>query len=525
MPEPLYRIFDSSRMNRRSFIVATSSLAAAAVWSSRAFGAVTRLPSFSNYPFQLGVASGDPSSDGVVLWTRLAPKPVEGGGMKPEPVAVSWQLCDDEAMTKVVKKGKAIATPDWAHSVHVEVSGLRPDRWYWYQFKAGNETSPKGRTRTLPRANSSPEKLRFAFASCQHYEAGYYTAYEHMAQEDLDLVVHLGDYIYEGAARDGQVRRHNSGELFTLDDYRNRYALYKTDGALQTMHAAAPWVVTTDDHEVENNYANLTPARKMTNGMTFRQRRANAYKAYYEHQPLRRSSLPNGPDMQLYRRLPFGRLAEFFVLDTRQYRTDQPCGDGRREVCAEAMSPDATILGKSQRDWLFRGLNRSTGHWNVLAQQVMMARVDLEAGPTIMHSMDQWPGYEMERRRVLKHLAESKIPNPVVLTGDIHTNWANELIADFDQLDSRVVGAEFVGTSITSGGDGSAAVRQMERIQTENPFVKFYNAQRGYVRCEVTPRAWRSDYRVVEKVSTPGAPIQTCRSFVVESGRPNLLPA
>lgn len=524
MPEPFYRIFDSSRMNRRSFIVATSSLAAAAVWSSRAFGAVTKLPVFSDYPFQLGVASGDPASDGVVLWTRLAPKPVEGGGMKPEPIEVSWQVSGDEAMSKVVKNGKTVATPDWAHSVHVEVSGLRPDRWYWYQFKAGTETSPKGRTRTLPVAISSPGKLRFAFASCQHYETGLYTAYEHMAREDLDLVVHLGDYIYEGAARDGLIRRHNSGEIFTLDDYRNRYALYKTDAALQAMHAAAPWLVTWDDHEVANNYASLTPQREPTSGITFRQRRANAYKAYYEHMPLRRDSLPNEPDMQLYRRLSFGRLAEFFVLDTRQYRTDQPCGDGRKEVCAEALSPDATILGERQRDWLFRGLERSTGKWNVLAQQVMMARVDLEAGPPVMHSMDQWPGYEMDRRRVLKHFAERKISNPVVLTGDIHTNWANELIADFDQLDSRVVGTEFVGTSISSGGDGTAKDTREEQLQAQNPFVKFYNAQRGYVRCEVTPTAWRSDFRVVEQVSRPGAPVQTCKSFVVESGRANLLP-
>lgn len=524
MAEPLYRILNGSRTNRRSFILATSSLAAAALWSTRALGAVTKLPTFRNYPFQLGVASGDPESDSVVLWTRLAPDPVAGGGMKPESVEVAWQVCDDEAMTRVVKKGRIVATPEWAHSVHAEVAGLRPDRWYWYQFKAGNETSPKGRTRTLPVVNSSPGKLRFAFASCQHYETGYYTAYEHMAREDLDLVFHLGDYIYEGGARDGLVRRHNSGELFTLDDYRNRYALYKTDGALQTMHAAAPWVVTWDDHEVANNYAGLTPAKPPENGISFRQRRANAYKAYYEHLPLRRASLPDGPDMQLYRRLSFGRLADFFVLDTRQFRTDQPCGDGKKEVCAEALNPGATILGERQRDWLLRGLSASPGKWNVLAQQVMMARVDLEAGPGTEHSMDQWPGYEMDRRRVLRHFAERRISNPIVLTGDIHSNWANELVADFDQLDSRVVGTEFVGTSISSGGDGAGQSRQAERLAVENPFVKFYNAQRGYVRCEVTPHNWRSDFRVVERVTQPGAPIQSLKSFVVESGQARLNP-
>jgi len=522
MSEPYYRIHDSHRMNRRSFIQATSSLAAAALWSSHAFGATKRLPVFSDYPFQLGVASGDPASDSVVLWTRLAPKPVEGGGMTPEPVEVSWQVCDDEAMTKVVKKGRTIATPDWAHSVHVEVGGLRPDRWYWYQFKAGNETSPKGRTRTLPRSNSSPGRLRFAFASCQHYEAGYYTAYEHMAQEELDLVFHLGDYIYEGAARDGQVRRHNSGELLTLDDYRNRYALYKADAALQSAHAMAPWLVTWDDHEVDNNYAGLFPQGNGRRAITFPQRRANAYKAYYEHMPLRRASLPGGPDMQLYRKLSFGRLAEFFVLDTRQYRTDQPCGDGRHGDCLEALSPKGTILGAGQRDWLFRGLDRSQGNWNVLAQQVMLARVDLEAGPVAGFSMDQWAGYEVDRRRVLKHFIEHKTSNPIVLTGDIHSNWANELIADFEQLDSKVVGTEFVGTSISSSGDGVASSRRAEQLQAENPFVKFYNAQRGYVRCDVTPAAWRTDYRVIERVSERGARIQTCKSFTVESGNPKL---
>lgn len=521
MNVPLYPLPDPARINRRSFLC-TASLAAAALWSSRAFGAITQNPTFTDYPFQLGVASGDPASDGFVLWTRLAPKPLEGGGMKSEPVAVAWQVCEDEAMTEVVQKGSTVATPDWAHSVHVEVAGLRPGRWYWYQFKAGNEVSPKGRTRTMPEENSLPDRLRFAFASCQHYEAGLYTAYEHMAREDVDLVFHLGDYIYEGPARENVVRRHNSKEIYSADDYRNRYALYKTDAALQAMHAAAPWFVTWDDHEVDNNYAGLTPEEKAVNPIPFAQRRANAYQAYYEHQPLRRRSLPSGPDMQLYRRQTFGRLAEFFVLDTRQYRTDQPNGDGRRPPGTAVLHPDATMLGAAQRDWLLRGLERSAGKWNVLAQQVMMARVDAEPGPEVMCSMDQWPGYERDRRRVLRHFAEQRVANPIVLTGDIHSNWANELIADFDQLDSRVVGTEFVGTSISSGGDGQADPKRARTLLAENPFVKFFNAQRGYVRCEVTPGSWRADYRIVPYVSRPGAPVETRQSFVVEAGRPQL---
>lgn len=523
MNSPLYLLHNSPRMDRRSFLIATSSLAAAALWSSRAFGAVTKTPKFADYPFKLGVASGDPSSDGFVLWTRLAPKAVEGGGMKPEPVAVEWQICDDEGMSKVVQKGTTVATPEWAHSVHVEATGLRPDRWYWYQFKAGGEVSPKGRTRTLPAPGSLPERLRFAFASCQHYETGFYTAYEHMQREDLDLVFHLGDYIYEGGIKkEGTVRQHNSKEIFSVDDYRNRYALYKSDVALQAMHAAAPWFVTWDDHEVDNNYAGMTPEEKAVNKIPFVQRRANAYKAYYEHMPLRRTSLPNGPDMQLYRRQTFGRLAEFFVLDTRQFRTDQPYGDGRKPIGPDVMNPDATILGAAQRDWLFQGLETSSGAWNVLAQQVMMARVDRAEGPAVEVSMDQWPGYEMDRRRVLKHFAEKRITNPVVLTGDIHSNWANELIADFDQFDSRVVGTEFVGTSISSGGDGVATPKYLESTISENPFVKYHNAQRGYVRCEITPQQWRTDYRVVPFVTKPGAPVATSKSFVVTTGRPQL---
>jgi alkaline phosphatase D len=519
---PLYPIDDSRPLNRRSFLFATGSLAAAALWSSQTWGAVQRKPKFSDYPFQLGVASGDPDPTGMVLWTRLAPKPVEGGGMPAEPIEVSWQVAEDEQMTKVVKKGITVARPEWAHSVHVEVGGLRPERWYWYQFKAGGEVSPKARTRTLPPANSTPEKLRFAFASCQHFETGYFTAYEHMLREDIDLVLHLGDYIYEGPGRDRQVRKHAGPKLLSLEHYRNRHAQYKTDGALQAMHAAAPWIVTWDDHELENNCAGAISERAGVSPQEFLKQRAAAYQAYYEHMPLRRTSIPKGPDMQLYRRIPYGRLAEFQVLDTRQYRTNQPCGDGNKPPCDESNDPRATILGERQRNWLFERLSKSPARWNVLAQQVMMARVDRTAGEAVAYSMDQWPGYEVERRRVLKFLHDRKISNPVVLTGDIHSNWANELIADFDQLDSKSVATEFVGSSITSGGDGNRAPGNLARLLTENPFVKFHNAERGYVRCQVTPKEWRTDYQMVEYVSRTGAPLATRASFVVEAGQPRL---
>lgn len=518
----MFQIPTSAGLKRRSFLH-TGSLAAAAVWSGRALGIAQEQVPLPAYPFQLGVASGDPGPDGMVLWTRLAPKPLEpGGGMPPVPIKVDWMIAEDEGMGKVVARGKVNAVPQWGHSVHVEVSGLQPDRWYWYQFKIGGEVSPKGRTRTLPSPGTLPDKLRFAAASCQHFETGLYTAYEHMAREDLDLVFHLGDYIYEYRGIDQRVRKHLGDEIMTLDDYRTRYAQYKSDPSLQAMHAAVPWVVTWDDHEVDNNYANDIPEQAGVSAGDFLLRRAAAYQAYYEHLPLRRSSLPKGPDMMLYRSLAFGNLACFQVLDTRQYRTDQPCGDGNKPQCPEALSPEGTILGHEQRDWLFRNLKASTARWNALAQQVMIARVDRLPGEKAGYSMDQWPGYEYERRQLLKFLHDHKTANPVALGGDIHTHWANELIADFDDPGSKSVATEFVGTSISSSGDGRAEPKGLPELLSENPFVKFHNAERGYLSCEVTPKTWRTDFRTVEYVSRPGAPLQTRASFVVEDGRPVL---
>ena len=372
-----------------------------------------------------------------------------------------------------------------------------------------------------------PDKLQFAFASCQHYEDGYYTAYEHMLREDLDLVIHLGDYIYEGPAivadkTNKKVRKHvGDKELASLDDYRNRHAQYKTDEALQAMHGHVPWLVTWDDHEFDNNCAGAISEEKDVKPEAFLRRRAAAYQAYYEHMPLRRASLPRGHDMKIYRRVSFGRLAEFFVLDTRQYRTDQPCGDGNKPPCPANFDPKATALGEEQERWLLDGLAASSGKWNVLAQQILMARVDRTPGEGESYSMDQWPGYEIARRRLLNFLDTQKITNPIVIAGDIHTNWANDLIANFDDLDSRVVASEFVGTSLSSGGDGTANPKSLN-VMPENPFVKFHNAERGYVTCRVTPKECRGDYQVVKYVTRRGAPMITRASFVVEDGRRGL---
>jgi alkaline phosphatase D len=339
-----------------------------------------------------------------------------------------------------------------------------------------------------------------------------------MVDEDLDLIVHLGDYIYEREGIPGRARQHTGGKLITLNDYRNRYALYRQDGDLQKAHAQFPWIVTWDDHELENNYAN----DKSENGIAreqFLEQRANAYQAYYEHMPLRRSSMPRGSGMQLYRRLAFGDLAEFSVLDTRQYRTDQPCDDGNKPQCPAALAPEGTILGSQQERWLLDGLSRSRRRWNIIAQQVMMAKVDRRAGPDQAYAMDQWSGYEMARRRVIDFLHKRRPSNPVVITGDIHSNWAADLKVDFSNPKSATAGTEFVGTSISSGGDGADSNPAVDAYLPENPHVHFYNNQRGYVRCVLTRERWQTDYRIVPFVTKPGAGVRTRASYVVENGR------
>ncbi len=491
-------------------------------------GAVVRQPKFSAYPFSLGVASGDPLPDGFVLWTRLAPKPLEtGGGMTDPLVEVSWQVAEDEGMKRVVARGVATADASWGHSVHVEVDGLKADRWYWYQFKAGSEVSAVARSRTTPAVDAMVDRLKFAVASCQKYQIGYYTAFDHMAREDIDLVVHLGDYIYEKDEQKGRglknVRDVELTEIFTIDDYRARYALYKSDAALQSAHAAAPWIVTWDDHEVSNDYADaIQEDPDKSTVEEFLQRRAAAYQAYYEHMPLRRAQLPAGPDLLLYRRLGYGGLVNFNVLDTRQYRTDQPAGEKLQPAGPGLMDPRGTIMGDQQRRWLFDGLDASRAKWNVLAQQVMVARVDLKAGPEQGFAVDKWAGYEFERRRLLRHLQEHKTINPVVLTGDIHSNWANELAPDPAQPQLGAVATEFVGTSITSNGDGEDRPAYSDSLLAENPEVKFYNSERGYLTCEVTASQWKTEYKTVPYVSRPGAPLNTRATYVVESGRAKL---
>ncbi len=495
-------------LTRRLFLLRSAALATT----------VYAAPRFTMYPFTLGVMSGDPSPNGFVLWTRLAPEPLQGGGMPPQPVEVEWSVAEDEGMRRIVKRGKAVASPQLAHSVHVEVSGLKSQRPYWYRFKVGMDESPVGRAITAPKPGEAPAQFRFAVASCQNWENGLWTAYEHMLADHPDLVVHLGDYIYEGGARPGAVRPHNSPEIISLSDYRNRYALYKSDPAIQKMHAHCPWIVTWDDHEVDNNYAGEVAEDSQTR-QAFLERRANAYQAYYEHMPLRLTSLPKGSQLQLYRNLPFGSLAQFSVLDTRQYRTDQPCGDRTGAPCEGVFDPKATILGAAQEAWLKQSLDKSPARWNVIANQVLMARIDRAPGPEEAVSTDQWSGYEACRDRMMHFLADRKPSNPIVITGDIHSSWVSDLKVNWKEETSPAVATEFIGTSISSGGDGSEAQPQTAGWYSENPHLKMYNNRRGYMLLTLDQKQCRTDYRTVEYVSKAGAPVRTQSSWIVEDGR------
>jgi alkaline phosphatase D len=506
-------------LDRRAFLLSGLAVYGAPARQLFAAGPALQSPKFPTSPFTLGVCSGDPAHDSVVLWTRLAIDPLNGGGMPASPIEVRWQIATDDKMTRVVKSGKTTASPEWGHTVHVEASGLQPHTWYWYQFSAGTELSPVGRTRTFPRAQSDVDRLRFAIASCQHFEAGLYTAYQHMAEEDLDLVMHLGDYIYENPGNPKAIRTHVGGELMTVDDYRNRYAQYRSDPALQAVHALFPFLVIWDDHEVDNDYAGLYQEAGHPIEQ-FALRRAAAYKAYYEHMPLRRASVPQGALLQLYRPFTYGKLATISMLDTRQYRTDQPCASVVSAPCAATTDPRATLLGSSQERWLMNRLDRSRSDWNFIAQQIPMAKLDRFAGPERRYSMDKWDGYEASRTRLLNFLANKKPSNPVTLAGDVHNNWVNDIRVNVDDPKTPIVATEFVGTSITSTGDGADKSPLMEAMISENDCVRFANNQRGYVRFDLKPKELRADFRVVEYVTKPGSPIKTRASFVVEDGRP-----
>ncbi len=509
-------------MQRRAFLDLTRYAALAAVIPNN--WRVRWHPRFADDPFSLGVASGDPTATSLTLWTRLAPRPLDpDGGLGGARVAVAWELASDEAFSAVVRQGRATAAPELGHSVHVDLEGLEPGRWYFYRFRSGDAVSPVGRTRTAP-PDAERAPLRLGVANCQHYEEGLFTAYRHLAEEDLDVVTHLGDYIYEYSPIETRVRRHASPEIQSLEDYRLRYAQYKTDLELRRAHERFPWIVTWDDHEFDNDYAGLVGENLMESEEQMHARRANAYQAWWENQPVRVPRARSWADLTIRRAFSWGRLARFWVLDTRQYRSDQTCGGYSGIVpCGAWSDPARTMLGTEQERWVSQGMAASRARWQVLAQQVMLAPFDDMPGEQVRVAMDKWSGYPVARDRLLRTIGQAAPNRTVVLTGDIHSNWVNEIRGGFARPGGPTVAAEFVCTSISSGGDGADQwLGVTERSRAENPHLKWQNSRRGYFTCNVTPDEWRTTYRTLPFVTRPDAPVATASAWRVEWGRPGI---
>ena len=546
----------SDPTSRRRFLAGTATATAALVVAS--LGRSGRRPVLLRKdPFTLGVASGDPTPGGVVLWTRLAPDPMDGGLRDAGPIAVDWVVARDENLRHVVHRGTSLALAQNAHSVHVELRDLEPGRPYWFAFTADGFRSATARTKTGPSHSRQLQELRLGFCSCANWQNGAFAAYARLAEEDLDVVLHLGDYIYEYGPSQSTFpgRLHSTPEagpkatqLTTLADYRNRHAQYKTDPALQAAHAAAPWVVVSDDHDVESNYAGAIDEEPGTDPAEFLRQRAAAYKAYYEHLPLRRSSVPVGPDMRLHRTLQFGDLVDLHMLDTRQFRTDQPvdtstptgrllAASDRRPGLPPGGNPAGTLLGDAQEQWLLRGMHGSRARWTALGNQVRMARFDFgpfeppASGGPIIYNVDSWDGYGAERGRLLDAIAADPGLNVVVLTGDAHAAFVNDLERDFD-TPGTAVATEFVGTSITSDFPAALWAPVEAAAKLTSPWMRFLDARhRGYATCTVTRQEWRTDFRAVAssadrgQVVSPSAAVHTAGSFVVEQGHAGAHPA
>ena len=498
---------------------------------------------FTSNPFTLGVASGSPTHDSLVLWTRLH---VSGflGAMGSDPVAVRWEMAHDEQFSRIVQQGQATAHHDLAHSVHVEVTGLAPDRWYFYRFMAGDAVSPVGRTRTFPQPDALVARLRLGYASCQKWEDGYFSAWRHMREENLDAVMFLGDYIYEYPALNGKVRVPTGGWVLALRDYRQRYALYKGDADLQAMHATCPWLMTWDDHEVQNDYAGtqagFSSAFDPSSPADFLTRRAAAYQAYYEHMPIRAgtlssalgglaNALKSGAELRIHSRVSFGRLASLYLLDTRQHKDPQVCTrDGALgsatvdpATCPAWQDPSRSLLGFKQERWLHDEMAtpqaRGSG-WNVLGQSSLFGQRDFRPGPGQTFWNDGWDVYAGARIRLTQALQQQAVANPVLLGGDLHENWVGHVKADYADPASASVGVEFCGTSITSRSGGNAKIAQ--RL-AENPHFVFADAQaKGYGVVEFTPTQLTATLRVVDDVTRRDTRIATLASFTVQSGRP-----
>jgi alkaline phosphatase D len=523
----------------RRVVLTTGAAAAALIAAPAIIGRAGGQPrAWAADPFSLGVASGSPAADGFVIWTRLAPEPLSPdprtpGGMSGGPVELAYDIAADPEMRNIVRTGAALADPAFGYSVHAEIAGLMAGRFYFYRFRSGAAASRIGRAMTSVPSGMPLDRLRLGFVSCSNYEQGYFAAYRHLAGERPDLVLYLGDYIYENVDRRSPdlVRRHSDDmEAVTLGTYRNRYAQYRLDPDLQLLHAEAPALVTWDDHEVQNDYA-ASLSWTFDLPQRFLERRSAAYQAYYEFMPLRAVARP-AQNMRLYERFAFGDLAEIAMLDLRQYRSRTACygpGKGGAHLetdssCPERLDATRSILGPAQEEWLYDGLSGSRARWNVIGQSTLMAHLrQRNAQNEVAFWTDDWNGFPANRRRLLEHLHQRRIANPVVLGGDLHSFWANDLKLDFNDPASPVVATEFVGTSVSSY---PPPYETFAPLLPDNPHVKFFESRmRGYSVIDVLPQSMNVRFRAISDGHDPAATVSTLRSWAVEAGRPGAVAA
>ena len=475
----------------------------------------------SGDPFTLGVASGDPTDQSVILWTRLAIDSLNGGGMPAKDIEVLWEVSSTDAFDDIVSSGLVTAEERFGHAVHIDVPLSTGESIVFYRFRIGDYVSPIGKTR-LSSPSGSTTPIKVAAVSCQNYTDGFYNAYADLVEQSPDLVTFLGDYIYEsgvGTLDATTVRLHNSDEIKDLVAYRNRYALYRSDPLLQAAHAVCPWVITWDDHEVENNYANLTP-QDSADAEGHTARRAVAYQAWWEHMPVRLSP-PTDESLTIYRQFSWGDLLNLLVVDGRQYRDDQACGDAvlsTQPACDEALDPARTMLGAEQEKWFSENINDTTKVWNVMANQTVMT--DIRLGAAVLN-YDQWDGYAPDRNRILSDVVDQGVENFVVLTGDIHLAGVGQLTIDSNP--TTAMGAEFVSTSISSSGNVSTDTEGL-LIALPN-IIDAETSHRGYTLHTLTANDWTAEYRIVENNLVEDSSTSVWKTFKVMAGSPAITEA
>jgi len=482
---------------------------------------------FAN-PFALGVASGRPRADSVVLWTRvLFSEQDRAAGT--DPLRVHVEVFVDAALKQRVQKTDVVTDDARGHSVHVHVQHLQPGTDYWYRFRQGDALSAVGHTRTAPALNADVRQLRMALSSCQHYEQGQYIAHAEIANQQLDFVLFVGDYIYESSNPQYATRQHSSAEPKTLPQYRERYEQYKRDPMLQAAHAAHPWVLMWDDHEVVNDYAN-DQDRHYTDPHQVLKRRAAAYQAYFEHQPLLLGpDVDNPANMRLYDQLSWGKLADIWTLDCRQYRSVQVCRDpvrgGGRMVlqCDELSDTSRSMLGQAQERWLTERLSHSNRQWKLLAQATQISSTSIPAPVGRSYWNDAWDGYPEARKRLLQTVVDAKLQNVVTLGGDVHCNVAANLRLEPNNPQSPIVASEFVTTSITSRGLGDKPAALIR--ESNSDLLHYRSDERGYSLITVTLNAVRCDFRTTKFPAGSEAGLKTQASYVVKSGKAGPQPA